>query len=107
MRTSPKPAAGHGSSDATQSVADCVELTPVALELLALGVDDVRRCARGEALVRQHPLGAGDLALEPLDLGVEVAVALHALRPHDRGEDPLVVALERRDDTAAAEPLGR
>src|SRR5436305_265863 len=42
MRSVPKPSAGHGLSAASQSVADCVELTPVSLELLALGIDVVR-----------------------------------------------------------------
>src|SRR4051794_31447653 len=68
MRSSPKPSAGHGLRPASQLVADCVEFTPVALELLALGLDDVGGRAGGEALVREHPLGALDLAFEARDL---------------------------------------
>ena len=56
IRSSPKPSAGHGLSDATQSVAERIELAPVALELLALGLDDVAARVRDEALVREHLL---------------------------------------------------
>src|SRR5215468_3896920 len=97
MRSVPKPSAGQGLSAASQSVADCVELTPVPLELPALGVDDVRRRAGREALVREHPLGTRDLLLEASYLGLEVlraAVALGALGPDHRGEDAVLVALE-------------
>src|SRR4051794_5613482 len=108
MRSSPKPSAGQGLRLATQLVADCVELTPVALELLALGLDDVRRRPRGERLVREHALSPLDLALEPRDLLIEVAaVLLRALRLGDRVEDALLVSLERRGHTAAAEALCR
>ena len=70
MRSSPN-SSGHGLSEATQSVAldglvaEGIELTTVALELLALRLDHLGRRLRGEALVREHPLGAGDLLLEP------------------------------------------
>src|SRR3954452_8056893 len=81
IRSSPKPSVGHGLRPASQLVADCVELTPVPLELLALGLDDVRGRARDEALVGEHPLGARDLAFEPRDLCADVAaVLLGALR---------------------------
>src|SRR5947208_16863651 len=102
MRSVPKPSAGHGLSAASQSVADCVELTPVSLELLALGVDDVRRRARGEALVGEHALGARDLLLESCDLRIEVAaVVLRGLGQDDGGEGPLLVDLTRRGDHAS------
>src|SRR5581483_7441560 len=46
-RIRPRPnSAGHGLSDSTQEV----ELTSVARELVALGLDDVRRRVRDEAL---------------------------------------------------------
>ena len=61
MRSSPKPSAGHGLSEATQSVADRVKLAPVPLELLALGLHHVLGRPRDEALVREHPLGPRDL----------------------------------------------
>src|SRR3954464_12244423 len=60
IRSSPKPPLGHGLSPATQLVADCVELTPVALELVSLGLDDVRGRASRERLVCEHALGALD-----------------------------------------------
>src|SRR3954471_4440688 len=108
MRSSPKPSFGQGLSAPTQLVADCVELTPVALELLALGLDDVRGRPGGERLVCEHALGALDLAFEPRDLRIRVpAVLLCALRLHDRVEDPLLVAFERGEHAAAAEALGR
>src|SRR5471032_176719 len=108
IRSSPKPSAGHGLSEAIQSVADRVKLAPVALELRALGLHDVLARIRHEPLVRQHLLAARDLSLEPRDLLAEpgTTVDLHALRPHDRVEDPRLVALERRAHSAPPEPLG-
>src|SRR5689334_19446553 len=106
MRSSPKPSTGQGERDATQSVADGIELAPVALELLALRVDDRRRRVRHEAIVREHRLGALDLLAQARTLGLHVAVRLHALRLEDRVEDAtLVVALEQRHDTRAPEHL--
>ena len=66
-----------GSSEATHSVAvdglvaEGIELTTVARELLALRLDNLGRRLRREPLVREHALGAGDLLLEPVDLGLE------------------------------------
>ena len=78
MRSSPN-SSGHGSREATQSVAvdglvaEGIELTTVARELVALRLDHLGRRLRGEPLVREHALGAGDLLLEPVDLGLSVA----------------------------------
>ena len=78
MPSSPN-SSGHGLSEATHSVAldglvaEGIELTTVALELLALRLDHLGRCLRGEALVREHSLGAGDLLFEPVDLGLWVS----------------------------------
>ena len=69
------PATGESdSSHRSQSTADCIELAPVALELVALFGDDIGRGVRDEALVREHLLGARDLAAQPLALRVDVAV---------------------------------
>ena len=89
------------------SPADGIELAPVALELLALRLDDLGGAFCDEALVREHPLGARDLLAQPLALGVDVAVRLRALGLHDRVEDPLLVALERDEHAAAAEDRRR
>src|SRR4029450_11053429 len=88
-------------------VADGIELTPVALELLALRLDDLRRSIRGEPLVGDPALGARDLLAKALDLGFGVAVGLDPLGPDDGVEDPLVVAVELGTDAAAAEDGGR
>src|SRR4051794_23261858 len=101
MRSSPKPSFGHGLSDSTYSRADGIELPPVARELLALGLDDVRRRVPDEPLVREHVFGAGDLLLQPLDLGRRIAVARPLCGPHDRVEDPPFLAPELREHTAA------
>src|SRR3954451_25100533 len=102
MRSSPKPSLGHGLSSLIHLVADCVELTPVALELLALGLDDVRRRASRERLVREHALGTLDLTFEPCNFRIHVpAVLLRTLRLHDGFEDPLLVAGERCHHAAA------
>src|SRR5206468_27991 len=92
-------------SPSRSSAADGIELAPVALELLALGSDDLGRRIRDEALVAEHLLAALDLLAQPRDLRLGVAVRLRALRLHDRGEDALLVALERRHDARAAEHL--
>src|ERR671915_2265275 len=107
MRSSPK-CSGQGLSDATHAVAsgvlaaESLELTPVAGELLALGVDDVWRRALDEALVREHPLGARDLLAEPLELcrGISVAFDLPTL---DGLEDPPLVLAQLRQHAAAPE----
>ncbi len=59
-----------GTSVSSQSVADRIELAAVALELLALGVDDLGRRVLDEALVREQPLGALDLLAQPVALGL-------------------------------------
>ena len=81
----------------------------VAVELAALGLDDLGGRVRDEPLVREHPLRARDLlARGARPLGLDVAVVPAALRPDDRGEDaPLVVARELDLDAAAAEDLRR
>src|SRR6266852_3189827 len=109
MRSSPNPSAGQGLSDATQSVfasglgPESIGLPPVAGELLALGVDDVTRSVGDEALVREHLLGAGDLGPKPRPLRVDVAVRLRPLGLDHDLEDPLLLVLERDEDTAAPE----
>src|SRR4051812_26362949 len=105
IRSVPKPSAGHGLSNSSQLTADGIELAPVALELLALGVDDRGRRVRDEALVRELFLRTLDLLAQPFALGVGIAVRLRALRLDDRVEDTALVALERRNDAGAAEPL--
>src|SRR5581483_143371 len=107
IRSSPN-SSGHGESAATQSVAaDGVELTAVPRELLPLGLDDLRRRVRDEAVVRQHPLGAGDLLAKPLALGLDVAVRPLALRLDDDVEDPFLVPLERDEHAASPEDRRR
>src|SRR2546423_9083278 len=106
MRPRPKPSAGHGLNPATQSVfasgsaVECIELPPVALELLPLGRDDVLGCVRDEPLVAELLLGAGDLLPEALPLLFHIAVRLLALGLDDRVEDPLLVALQRGQHAA-------
>src|SRR5437870_8969434 len=95
------------SSIAEISLGDRIELATVALELLALRLDDRRRRVGDEALVREHRLRARDLFPQALDLRGRVAVRLRALGLHDRVEDPPLLALERGEDAAAPEPLGR
>src|SRR6185437_14256281 len=103
MRSSPN-SSGQGESPATQSVAgNRIQLASVARELLPLRVDDLGRCVLDEALVGEHLLGPGDLAAEPLALGLDVAVRLLTLRLDDDVEDPLLVALERDEHTAPPE----
>src|SRR6266849_6223817 len=103
MRSSPKPSFGHGLSDSTYSTADCNELPTVARELLALGLDDLGRSILEEAIVREHPFGARDLFLQTFDLCGRVAVVRPFGRFHDRVEDPPLLALELRQQTAAPE----
>src|SRR5438270_10588016 len=111
MRSSPN-SSGHGLSEATHSVAlaclvaDRIQLTTVALELLALGFDDLGGSLRGEALVGEHALGSGDLRAEPLPLGFDVAVRLDPLGLDDGFEDPQVVAVELCAHAAAAKDRG-
>src|SRR5438874_9056277 len=107
MRSSPKPSFGHGLSDSTSSTAESIELPPVARELLAFGLHDVGRRVLNEAPVREHPLRAGDLLLQALDLGRRVAVAGRLRRPYDRLKDAQVLAFQRNTHAAAAEDLGR
>src|SRR5207247_7863634 len=106
MCSSPN-SSGHGLSDSIQLVAESVELTAVALQLLALGLDDVRRRVLHEALVREHPFRARDLLLQAGDLGGRVAVAAAAPGLHDRLEDASALLVERRADSAAAEDRRR
>ena len=71
---------GHGLSEATHSVAlaglvaEGIELTTVTLELVALRLDDLGRRLRGETLVREHSLGAGDFPFEPVDFSLWVSL---------------------------------
>ncbi len=57
IRSSPKPAAGHGLSDSTHStavvsgVADCIELAAITIQLVSLGRHDVGRGIRDEPFV--------------------------------------------------------
>src|SRR5262245_55083660 len=102
MRSSPN-SSGQGESDSIQLAGESVELTTVALELLALCLDDVRRRVLDEELVRQHPLGTGDLLLQPLDLRGRVPIPAAASGLHDSFEDPRFLAVECRADAAATE----
>src|ERR671934_623577 len=105
MRSRPN-SSGQGESDSSHSTCERIELTAVAVELLALGGDDVLGRLGDEALVREHALGALDLRAQPLDLGVRVAVRLRAVRLDDSLEDPLLVPVELRAHPGAAEDLG-
>ena len=58
---------------------------------------------RDEPLVREHPLGARDLAAQPLDLRARVAVRPAAVRAHDGLEDPPLVAVEVDEHAAPPE----
>src|SRR5262245_50987195 len=82
-----------------------VEFAAEALELRALGVDELGWGLGDEALVREHALGAGDLLAQALSLGLDVAVRLRPLGLDHRVEDALLVPLERDED--AAPPEGR
>src|SRR4051795_3326274 len=66
IRSVPKPSTGQGLSDSSQLTADCIELAAIPLELLALGVHDLGRCVRDEALVRELLLRPGDLLPQAL-----------------------------------------
>src|SRR5215207_10389041 len=98
MRSSPN-SSGQGLSDSSHAIgcsaAEGIELAAIAGELLALALDDLGRRIRDEAVVAEHPLGAGDLLAQALPLGVDVAVDLPTVRAHDRIEDPLLVSIER------------
>src|SRR5205085_5575698 len=107
MRSSPNPSLGQGLSDSTSSVAESIELPPVARELFPFGVHDVGRRVLDEAVVGEHPLGARDLLAQALDLRGGVAVARALRRPHDRLEDAQLLTLERHAHAAAAEHLRR
>src|SRR2546426_7544507 len=72
MFSSPN-SSGHGESAATHSVAECIELAPVALELLSLGGNDLGRRIRDELFVRKHLLATTDLLEQPLALRIGVA----------------------------------
>src|SRR5579872_2875728 len=98
---------GHGLRPAIQSVADCVELTAVARELLALGSDDLDGRVAHEALVREHLLGTLDLCAQARALGVDVPVRLLALGLDDRVEDPAALVVELRRQDAAPTEDGR
>src|SRR4051794_14525801 len=111
MRSSPN-SSGQGESPATQSVAgrsetERVKLATVALELVALGLDDLRRRVGDEPLVREHVLGPGYLLFEPCAFSVDVSVDLLPLRLHDHVEDPLLVALEWKEHAAPPEDRRR
>src|SRR3954449_5410680 len=101
MRSVPKPSAGHGLSAATQSVAECVKLGLVLLELQAFAVDHVGCRVRDEPLVCEHLLRTLDLLREPRALALDVTLAV-AGRPHNRFEDPLRVAADLDADAATA-----
>src|SRR5215510_8080889 len=98
---------GHGLSEATQAVesaglvADRIELTAIALELLPLGRNDLGRSLRGEPFVGEHALGARDLLAKPLRLGLGATPVLDAVALGDDLEDPLLVAGEGGSHAAA------
>src|SRR6266536_5648044 len=83
--------------------AEGIELAPVLGELLALGLDDVRRSVLDEAFIREHLLRPLDLFAQPLDLGGGVAVRGDAVGLDDRVEDPLLVVFEADENSASAE----
>src|SRR5919106_4583623 len=110
MRSRPNPSWGQGESESSHATAEASpprwlailalgengQLAAVALELLALRVDDRGRRVLDEPLVRQHALGTRDLLAQAHDLRVAVAVDTLLLRAHHRSEDaPLVVGHER------------
>src|SRR5258706_15251138 len=74
IRSRPKPSVGQGESDSSQLTAEGIELSPVALELVALGLDDLGRRLAREAGVGEHLFAPLDLLLEACLLDVEVAV---------------------------------
>src|SRR4029453_11451408 len=86
---------------------ESIELPPVARELLAFRLDDLGRRPLDETVVGEHPLGAPDLLLQPLDLGGGVSVPGALVRANDRFEDPQLLAFEGDADTAAPEHLRR
>ena len=98
IRSSPKPSVGHGLSDATQSVADRVKLAPVALELLALGLDDVRRrrARRTVSFASIASARAISCSSRATSSSRSAPLPLRALGPHDGLEDAHLVAFERR-----------
>src|SRR5262249_32804298 len=102
MRSSPN-SSGHGDRLSIQLTGESVELTTVPLQLFTLSLDDGRRRILHEALVRQHPLGARDLLLQPLDLGRRVPVPAAASGLDDGFEDALTVCVECHADAAATE----
>src|SRR3954453_3143936 len=74
---------GQGVRASSQAVAlstERSEIAPEPRQLVAFRLDDLGGRVRGEALVREHPLGASDLLLQARDLGVGVAVRLRPLR---------------------------
>ena len=101
-RARSRPPARARASSATQSVADCIELAPVALELLALRLDHLGRRVRDEALVREHALARAISLRSRSRSASTLPFAFDAVGLDDRVEDALlVVALEHRDDAAS------
>ena len=97
----PRPnSSGHGERPSSHrsgsDVAECLELAPIALKLLALRFDDLGWCVRDETLVRQHSLRAADLLAQPLLLRLDGCTVGRGapLRLDDGVEDPLTVDLE-------------
>src|SRR4051812_4973865 len=74
MRPSPN-SSGHGDRPSSQAISSAVaerlELAAVALELLALRLDDLRRRVLHEPLVPEHLLRAGDLLPQAVSLRVD------------------------------------
>src|SRR5207248_1385593 len=70
IRSSPN-SAGHGVSDSIHLVGESVELTAIALQLLPFCVDDARGRVLDEAIVREDPFRASDLALQQLEQALE------------------------------------
>src|SRR6184192_2723301 len=106
MRPSPN-SSGQGLRLSTQLTTESVELTAVALQLRALGVHDVRGRVLDETLVREHPFGARDFLLQPIDLGGGVSVGLLPSGLHDRFEDTRLFSFEGGSDAAPAEDRRR